>query len=76
MDTRSRRPWTRQTLDQIEGHRGAVSHTLAAAIGLETAPFKANVRKLKTLGLTISLETGYELSPRGHALLDHLAAQD
>jgi hypothetical protein len=28
-----------------------------------------NVRKLKALGLTISLEVGYRLSPRGQAYL-------
>jgi hypothetical protein len=31
-----------------------------------------NVRKLKHLGLTESLGTGYRLSPRGEALLDSL----
>ncbi len=36
---------------------------------METAPFKTNVRKLKALGLTISHDTGYELSPRGRASL-------
>ena len=72
MDARSRRAWTRQTLDQIEAHPGTVSHTLASAIGIETAPFKVNVRKLKGLGLTISLETGYQLSPRGRALVGYL----
>ena len=35
----------------------------------ETPPFKADVRKLKRLGLTVSHDTGYELSPRGRALL-------
>jgi hypothetical protein len=30
---------------------------------------KLDVRKLKNLGLTISLPTGYELSPRGRAFL-------
>jgi hypothetical protein len=35
-------------------------------------PFKANVRKLKALGLTISLETGYELAPRGRLILQEL----
>ena len=75
MDARSHRPWTRQTLEQIEGSPGTVSHVLAAAIGLETAPFKANVRKLKKLGLTISLETGYELSPRGRTLAAHLRSR-
>ena len=40
---------------------------LAASLGRETAPFKADVRKLKELGLTESLEIGYRLSPRGRA---------
>lgn len=72
MDARSRRPWVRDTLDQIDAHPATVSHQLAAAIGFDTPPFKANVRKLKTLGLTISLERGYELSPRGQVVLAHL----
>jgi len=42
---------------------------LAAELNLERAPFKLNVRKLKNLGLTMSLETGYRISPRGEALL-------
>ncbi|MDA0351945.1 MAG: hypothetical protein O3A10_07015 [Chloroflexi bacterium] len=74
MDNRGARPWTAAVLGQIEARPGTVSHQLAAAIGVETPPFKANVRKLKALGLTISLETGYELSPRGRALLAHLRA--
>jgi hypothetical protein len=39
-------------------------------VGRETKPFKLDVRKLKNLGLTISLKIGYELSPRGRAFLD------
>lgn len=31
--------------------------------------FKRNVRKVKELGLTESLEVGYRLAPRGQALL-------
>jgi hypothetical protein len=31
--------------------------------------FKRDVRKLKELGLTESLDTGYRLSPRARALL-------
>ncbi len=38
------------------------------------ASFKVDVRKLKELGLTESLEVGYRLSPRGGAVLDRLAA--
>jgi hypothetical protein len=40
-------------------------------VGRELAPFKLDVRKLKNLGLTTSLDIGYELSPRGQAFLDH-----
>ena len=36
---------------------------------VEKLPFKADVRKLKALGLTESLERGYRLSPRGRAYL-------
>jgi ribosomal protein S19E (S16A) len=45
---------------------------LAAAAGRERHPFKTDVRKLKELGLTESLEVGYRLSPRGRALLERL----
>ena len=36
---------------------------LAVSFGRETAPFKIDVRKLKNLGLTLSLPVGYQLSP-------------
>ena len=45
---------------------------LAESVGWETKPFKEHVRKLKSLGLTVSHSPGYELSPRGRALLDRL----
>ena len=40
--------------------------------GVELLPMKADIRKLKSLGLTISHDVGYELSPRGAAYLDHV----
>ena len=43
---------------------------LAASLGRERLSFKADVRKLKALGLTESLEVGYRLSPRGRAFLE------
>ena len=61
--------WTRQTLDLIEGLPATRAADLASRIRLETQVFKTNVRKLKKLGLTLSLETGYELSARGRQLL-------
>jgi hypothetical protein len=42
---------------------------LCSEVNMERLPFKANVRKLKALGLTESLGVGYRLSPRGEALL-------
>jgi hypothetical protein len=38
-----------------------------------TAAFKTDVRKLKGLGLTESLEVGYRLPPRGQAWLERTA---
>lgn len=63
-------PWTRDTLRLIADHPGTRAAELAARRGLETLIFKRAVRRLKELGLTESLETGYRLSPRGRALLE------
>jgi hypothetical protein len=64
--------WTREVLDLI-AHRPEVrAADLAAATGRDKPPFKRDVRKLKELGLTESLEVGYRLSPRGRALLELL----
>ena len=69
MDRRSGKPWTRQTLRLIERYPGIVSAALARQVGKERATFKTDVRKLKELGLTESLEVGYRLSARGDAVL-------
>ena len=70
MDERSRHgSWTAQTLALIRDHPLVVASRLAKQVDRETAPFKADVRKLKRLGLTISHEVGYELSPRGRAFV-------
>lgn len=63
-------PWTRAVLQTIADRPAVRAPELAASFGRETAPFKLDVRKLKELGLTESLEVGYRLSPRGRALLD------
>jgi hypothetical protein len=62
-------PWTRTVLKLIESAPGTRAADLAARLGRETLPFKRDVRKLKELGLTESLEVGYRLSPRGAAYL-------
>jgi hypothetical protein len=63
-------PWTRQTLQLIAERPATRAPDLAESVGRETPPFKLDVRKLKNLGLTISLNPGYRLSPRGRAYLD------
>jgi hypothetical protein len=71
LDAASRRgPWTAAVLDLIARRPATRAPELAAELGRETAPFKADVRKLKELGLTESLERGYRLSPRGRAYRD------
>jgi hypothetical protein len=67
-------PWTAATLRLIADRPGVRAADLAAAAGRERHPFKADVRKLKELGLTESLEVGYRLSPRGRVLLARLGA--
>ena len=62
--------WTRPTLALIRANPTVRAPDLAESVGRETQPFKLDVRKLKNLGLTISLRVGYELSPRGRAYLD------
>jgi hypothetical protein len=62
-------PWTRATLALIECYPGVVSTVLARHAGMERQAFKLNVRKLKELGLTESLDTGYRLSPLGEEFL-------
>jgi len=70
MDRASNRgPWTMQVLTQIASQPGVSSAILAPELSFERADFKLHVRRLKELGLTISLDVGYRISPRGAAYL-------
>jgi hypothetical protein len=62
-------PWTRKTLKLIAANPKVAASQLAKKVKRETLPFKADVRKLKKLGLTMSFEVGYDLSPRGKKFL-------
>ncbi len=66
-------PWTRRVLELIRDRPAVRAGDLADELGRERLPFKADVRKLKALGLTESLEVGYRLSPRGEVVLAALA---
>jgi hypothetical protein len=62
-------PWTREYLEMIGANETVRAPDLAARVGLEVPRFKRRVRQLKGVGLTISLDVGYRLSPRGRAYL-------
>jgi len=68
----SRGPWTSTVLALVADRPGIVSTELAEAIGWERQDFKLHVRRLKELGLTLSLDVGYRLSPRGESYLNYL----
>ncbi|MEC9268617.1 MAG: hypothetical protein VX464_21340 [Pseudomonadota bacterium] len=65
----ARGPWTMDALSRIARQPGVVAKQLAAEAGVERDRFKTDIRKLKAMGLTVSLEVGYRLSPRGAAFL-------
>lgn len=61
--------WTRATLQAIADHEGRRAGDLAAMLGRDKDWLKLHIRKLKNLGLTESLGTGYRISPRGQVVL-------
>ncbi|MGW6421623.1 hypothetical protein ACWF82_03015 [Nocardia sp. NPDC055053] len=70
LDKASRRgPWTGAVLAAVAAHPGRRAAELAELLGRDKDSLKLDVRKLKNLGLTHSLEIGYEISPRGAAYL-------
>jgi hypothetical protein len=70
-DAAAESPWTREYLEMIGANEAVRAPDLAARVGLDVPRFKRRVRQLKGLGLTISLDIGYRLSPRGKAFLAH-----
>ena len=67
-------PWTIRYLRLIAENPHVRAQDLADGLGVARDVFKEDVRKLKERGLTISHSPGYELSPRGRALLERLEA--
>lgn len=66
IDARAREGgWTARAMDLIASRPGVPAADLAADMELEKLAFKTRIRRLKELGLTESLETGYRLSARG-----------
>lgn len=69
-------PWTRFILSWIRDNPAVVSKELATLLERDLQPMKVDIRKLKALGLTISLDVGYRLSPRGEAYLAWVVGRD
>ncbi|REE97382.1 hypothetical protein [Thermomonospora umbrina] len=65
-----RGPWTGELLRLIQELPATPAAVLAERLGRDTPGLKRDVRKLKELGLTESLTTGYRLSPRGEAVVN------
>jgi hypothetical protein len=65
-------PWTRDVLQLIRDRPAIRAADLAGLVGRDRASFKEDVRKLKNLGLTESLDVGYRLSARGRAYLAYI----
>lgn len=76
LDARSTHgPWVARFLSVVSLNPAVLAATLAWSLGLEQKWFKDHMRKLKELGLTESLETGYRISPRGETVLKLLKAK-
>lgn len=60
-------PWTAGVLREIGRHPGLKAGDLAVEAGFDKEWLKVNIRKLKELGLTETLQPGYQLSARGEA---------
>jgi hypothetical protein len=65
-------PWTMKYLKLIQKYPERRAGDLADMIKMERLAFKLNVRKLKNLGLTISHEVGYSVSPLGEWVMRRL----
>jgi hypothetical protein len=74
-DAAAAKTWTLPSLKLIAACPGVRAADLAQRLRFDKDTFKNNVRKLKELGLTESLEVGYRLSPRGRAFLAAVAAK-
>lgn len=67
--------WTLKVLKIVDDEPGKHAIDYSKKLGYEKEWFKLNIRKLKNLGLTISIKDGYEMSPRGKKVLDEIRAQ-
>lgn len=69
-------PWTQDVLELLAQHPETRAAQLASYSRFEKEWLKTNIRKLKNLGLTESLDEGYRLSPRGRVVYQHRELRD
>ena len=69
---KTRGPWVLKVLKLIKQYPERRAGDLAEIMQMDKLDFKVNVRKLKNLGLTISHEIGYSLSPLGEIVMERL----
>lgn len=67
--------WTLGILRTIQAYPRLAAVHLSEQTGYDKEWLKTHIRKLKNLGLTISHQPGYELSPRGILVTEHLKRQ-
>ena len=68
--------WTLAVLKAIDDNPKLRAADLAVKMNKEKDGLKINIRKLKNLGLTISHEVGYTISPLGELALKRLSMND
>ncbi len=68
--------WILNILQAIRDNPKLRAQDLAAKTGKQKDWLKPNIRKLKYLGLTVSHEVGYTISPRGMIILDKLTKEN
>jgi hypothetical protein len=69
---KTRGPWVMKVMKLIKQYPERRAAELAEIMQMDKLDFKVNVRKLKNLGLTISHEIGYSLSPLGEVIMERL----
>jgi hypothetical protein len=69
---KTRGPWVLIVMKLIKRYPERRAGDLAEIMKMDKLDFKVNVRKLKNLGLTISHEIGYSLSPLGEIVMERL----
>jgi len=61
--------WATKVLNIIHDNPGKSAGWISDLLDIEKDWLKPSIRKLKEIGLTISLDVGYNISPRGNAYL-------